>query len=76
MVKKALPLSDVEKLIDKGAPLKNENKSGKSLEWTNINIRIPRSMVNEIDLCVKERIGITRTGWILEAIYEKLKGRK
>ncbi len=76
MVKKALPLADVEKLIDKGAQLKNESTVEKSTEWTNINIRIPRSMIREIDLSVKERVGITRTGWILEAIHEKLKGIK
>jgi hypothetical protein len=76
MVKKALPRIDIEKLIDKGAPVKEENKVEKESEWTNINIRIPRAMLNEIDEAVKARIGLTRTGWVLESFFEKLKRTK
>jgi metal-responsive CopG/Arc/MetJ family transcriptional regulator len=36
--------------------------------WTNINLRIPNDLLNDIDERVKERVGIKRTGWILEAI--------
>jgi TPP-dependent indolepyruvate ferredoxin oxidoreductase alpha subunit len=74
MVKKALSLVELEKLIDKGAPLKEETKIQKSEEWTNINIRISKDMLSEIDESVKARVGITRTGWILETLYERLKG--
>ncbi len=71
MVKKALSKSDINKLIDrlidKGAPLKKEIK-----EWTNIQLRISTSMLQEIDAVVKTRVGITRTGWILETLHERL----
>jgi hypothetical protein len=72
MVKKALSLVELEKLIDKGAPLKEETKIQKSEEWTNINIRITKEMLKKIDHTVKKRVGITRTGWILETLYERL----
>lgn len=74
MVKKALPRVDIEKLIDKGAPVKEETKVEESKDlWTNINIRISRVMLKEIDDAVKARVGITRTGWLLESFDEKLK---
>lgn len=65
---------NVEELIDRGAPVKGENKQPEETKkWTYINLRIAVDMVNNVDEAVKERVGITRTGWILEAIHEKLK---
>lgn len=37
-----------------------------------IVLRIPQPLLNDVDEKVKKRYGITRTGWILEAIQEKL----
>ena len=52
--------SRVEVLDNNHMPVKNG--------WTNINLRIPNDLLNDIDERVKERVGIKRTGWILEAI--------
>ncbi|MFI0477797.1 MAG: hypothetical protein ACH349_01540 [Candidatus Rhabdochlamydia sp.] len=62
---------DVDALIERGAKVKEELKKEK--EWTIINLRISTEMLKEVDQAVKDRVGITRTGWILEAIHEKLK---
>ena len=63
---------DVDALIDKGAKVK-EDKIAESKKWAFINIRIPVDMLDCVDDFVEGRVGITRTGWILEAIQEKLK---
>jgi metal-responsive CopG/Arc/MetJ family transcriptional regulator len=36
-------------------------------------LRIKTEAMEKIDEAIKNRIGITRTTWILEAIHEKLK---
>lgn len=41
-------------------------------EWIKINLRIRRNAVDQIDKLVSNRMGVTRTGWILGAIQEKL----
>lgn len=63
---------DVDALIDKGAKVR-EDHAAESKKWTYMNLRITVEMINEVDGAVEERVGITRTGWILEAIHEKLK---
>lgn len=63
---------DVEALIDAGAKVKEDLKK-EIKEWSIINLRISNKMLKEVDESVKNRVGITRTGWILESIYEKLK---
>ncbi len=42
-------------------------------EWTKVLLRIRSNILDEIDQLVLDRMGMTRTGWILEAIQEKLK---
>ena len=66
---------DVDALIEKGAKVK-EDKVEENKKWTIINLRLPTNMLGDVDEEVKERIGMTRTGWILEAIQEKLKRSK
>lgn len=61
----------IDDLIDKGAKVKEDFISEK--KWTNINLRLPVNLLEEIDKCVEKRIGITRTGWILEKIHQSLK---
>lgn len=62
----------IEKVIDKGgrvgADLEVERK-----EWTNFTLRIKSSMSKQIDEALKEMVGISKTGWILQAIQEKLR---
>ena len=63
---------DVDALIEKGAKVK-EDRVQESKKWTYMNLRISVEMMNQVDEAVSERVGITRTGWILEAIHEKIK---
>lgn len=63
---------DVDALIEKGAKVK-EDHDAESKKWTYMNLRIAVDMLKDVDHAVNERVGITRTGWILEAIYEKIK---
>jgi hypothetical protein len=71
VVKKPLEKQQIEALIDAGAKVKADSK-GSNKEWMMVNLRISTNMLKDIDDAVKERVGITRTGWILEAIHEKL----
>lgn len=63
---------DVDALINKGAKVKDDVKDEKK-KWPIINLRISEEMLSEVDKRVEGTVGITRTGWILQAIYEKLK---
>lgn len=63
---------DVEALIDKGAKVKDDILSERK-KWANIHLRIPVNMINLVDKSVLRSVGLTRTGWILQAIDEKLK---
>lgn len=62
---------NIEKLIMKGAGVAKDNE--KERRWTHFCLRIPTDMVEEIEASLSRRIGIQKTGWILEAIQEKLK---
>lgn len=66
---------DIDALIEKGANIKNDCHSDEK-KWTKINLRISMDMLKNVDECVEKRVGITRTGWILEAIHEKHKKSK
>ena len=61
---------DIDALIEKGASVKQDASVKK---WTIFNVRIPSDMLNCVDYRVLKRIGLSRTGWVLEAIQEKLK---
>jgi hypothetical protein len=65
---------EVEALIDAGAKVK-EDFEPKTKKWVIINLRMLNAMLQEVDAAVDDRVGITRTGWILEAIHEKLKNK-
>ncbi len=70
---------EIEKLISKGALVSEdikviaENADNKKKEYSYLNFRIPTDMLKKVDEALKERVGISRNGWILEAIHEKLK---
>ncbi len=60
-----------EEIINKGAPVLSDMED--KPKWTSISLRITSQMISEIDAILRDRIGISRNGWILEAIQEKLK---
>lgn len=70
-LEKAKENVDVEALIDGGAKVKEDLKK-ETKKWPIINLRIAEEMLKAVDCAVERRVGITRTGWILEAIHEKL----
>jgi hypothetical protein len=70
-LEKAKEEVDIDALIDGGAKVKEDFKR-ETKEWLMVNLRISADMLKEVDNAVADRVGITRTGWILEAIHEKL----
>jgi hypothetical protein len=66
-----LVVADVEEQI----PLE-VNETPKLDEWIKLNLRIRKDAVDLIDKLIKNLMGFTRTGWILEAIQEKFKKEK
>lgn len=41
--------------------------------WVNFALRMKESMLKDIDKALENTVGIKKTGWILQAIDEKLK---
>jgi hypothetical protein len=64
---------EIDKLILKGAPVKEDEKADDEKRNSYLNFRIPTDLLKRVDEELKERIGISRNGWILEAIQEKLR---
>lgn len=69
--KSALSISDIEKLIDKGAPVKSDLEK-KQKNFVVISLRLPQDMLLKIDERVENSIGLNRTGWILQALQKEL----
>lgn len=71
------PKENLEKLrediISKGGHVAIDIKEEHRKEWVTFCLRIKSQMLSQIDKALEERVGITKTGWILEAIHEKLK---
>lgn len=64
---------EIEKVIDKGGQVSND---AKKKQWTIFNLRINQQMLQQIDEALEETVGISKTGWILQAIQDKLKKQK
>lgn len=60
------------KIIQKGSntEMLDENLTNK---FKVFNIRIPYDLYEDLERAVKKRVGISKTGWILESISERLK---
>ena len=74
-------LKDIEKsrhdFIRQGGQVSGDlKKNPPKDEWDRIVIRIKKEAIKTIDEIVASTMGLTRTGWILQAIEEKLKGTK
>lgn len=61
----------INKVIDKGAPVSEDRE--KEREWINFCLRMSKEMSNQIDDAMKETVGLSKTGWILQAIHKQLK---
>lgn len=42
------------------------------VKYIKINLRIPEHLLKRVDDSVKKRVGINRTGWILETIHKRV----
>lgn len=71
-VRKAI---DIEEIISKGAPVKEDAKKDKK-EWTHMCLRIPTEYIDRIDQRIKDRPGLTRTAYVLEALADKFNNEK
>lgn len=71
MALKKLAKPSVDEIIDRGGGVSSDKVDKKA--WTNFTLRIRKDFLNKIDCILEDRVGISKTGWILEAIQEKLK---
>lgn len=60
------------RLIKQGAPVLGENPGSKN-EWHNFTLRIKNEMLKKIEDALENLAGMSKTGFILQAIQEKLK---
>lgn len=68
------PLS-VDEVINRGGNV-SADKAEEKKDWKVFGLRLRKDLEDEIEGCLESRIGISKTGWILEAIQEKLKREK
>ncbi len=66
--KMVISRKDYDKVVNAGGKVRTEAKG-----WSNFNLRIRDDMVSGIEEDLENRIGLTKTSWILEAIQEKLR---
>lgn len=64
--------STLEEIIDRGGHVSADKIDDKK-EWSHFTLRIRKDLSAEIEKVLEKRVGISKTGWILEAIQEKLK---
>lgn len=65
-----------EEVIKKGGHVKADIMEDRDLGWTNFTLRIKKSMLDEIATAIDEEDGITKTGFILQAIRKSLRERE
>jgi len=64
---------DIDELLSKGAPVKEDIVLEKEeSKWSNVNFRLPTEMLQTVDEVLRDRVGISRNGWLQEAVNEKL----
>jgi hypothetical protein len=61
----------IEQVIEKGGHVGADLE--KSTEWINFTLRIRKEMLKDIEAALEETAGLSKTGFILQAIQEKLK---
>ena len=75
-IKKKIEIDDSEtekkreSFISKGGFVASDRKP--KGDFSNILIRIPQSVLEKVDMCVKRKPWMTRTQWIMEALDRKL----
>jgi 3-hydroxyacyl-CoA dehydrogenase len=64
----------IDKIIDKGGSISSEKEY--PAKYKVLSQKIRADVLKAVDKAVFERPGMTRCGWIQEAISEKLKRKK
>ena len=64
-----------EEVIEKGGHVSADLESDKK-QWVNFTLRIRKDMLQDIDEALERTVGISKTGWILQSIQEKLRRSK
>lgn len=64
--------AEIEKVISRGGDVVSDKKADPK-EWVILSLRIKTSMLKDIEEAMEDTVGISRTGWILQAIQERLK---
>lgn len=70
-IRKPPAKQSLDSLISKGAGVAKELVENE-IQWTHVQLRIPVLLLDEIEKVLKGRYGISRNGWILEAIQDKI----
>jgi hypothetical protein len=68
-------LLDTESFINKGAEVSADKQHNKA-QWSNYTLRIRKDISTDIDQAVEQRVGLSKSAWIMEAIQEKLRKNK
>ena len=63
----------IEDVIEKGGNVAADKQISQKTEWKNFNLRLRDDISDQIDEALLNRVGLSKTAWILEAIQEKLK---
>lgn len=69
-ISKRIKLQELDKVIAQGGHVSADQKKH---GWISIQLRLSGDMIESIGSSLKQRIGLSRNAWILEAIQEKLK---
>lgn len=65
-----------EEVISKGGKVKADVQKDNEAEWTNFTLRIKKSTLDEIEVVLKNEDGLTKTGFMLQAIRKSLRERE
>lgn len=72
MAVKKLEKPSIDEIIERGGEVYSDKNLEKK-EWINFTLRIRKDLLKKIDDALESRVGISKTGWILEAIQDKLR---
>jgi hypothetical protein len=62
----------IEQVIEKGGHVSADN-TVEDEEWTNFTLRIKKRIIRDVEEAVNSIEGISKTGFITQAIVEKLR---
>jgi len=73
-IKRKIEKTELNKVIEKGGHVTADMDT--KAQWTTFTLRIKRKMLKEIGEAIEDIEGLNKTGFMLQAIQEKLKRRE